>query len=101
MRIGMQPEPVARLLHFYRLFEKRLSMIVCICQNVSDRKIRQAVDAGASTMPQLRDSLGVGTCCGKCHPHAKQVLRECLENASRQQRDQMQPLIFQCNPMAA
>jgi bacterioferritin-associated ferredoxin len=74
-------------------------MIVCICQNVSDRKIRQAVDAGAITMPQLRDQLGVGICCGKCHPHAKQVLREGLE--SMKARERVQPLMFQRNPIAA
>lgn len=73
-------------------------MIVCICQNVSDRKIREAVEAGATTMPQVRDRLGVGICCGKCHPHAKQVLRESLEASKR---THTQPLVFQCNPMAA
>ncbi|MDB5773730.1 MAG: bacterioferritin-associated ferredoxin [Burkholderiales bacterium] len=75
-------------------------MIVCICQNVSERKIRQAVDAGVTTMPQLRDQLGVGTCCGKCHPHAKQVLRESLE-ASKRMQDQVQPMFFLSTRMAA
>lgn len=72
-------------------------MIVCICNNVSDRKIRQAVDAGMTSMPQIREYLGLGTCCGKCHPHAKQVLRDCVQDA--RQREQVQPLIFQ--PMTA
>ena len=43
-------------------------MIVCICNNVSDRKIRQAVEAGMTSMVELRDHLDIGTCCGKCHP---------------------------------
>jgi bacterioferritin-associated ferredoxin len=75
-------------------------MIVCICQNISDRTIRQAVEIGITTMPRLRDELGVGTCCGKCHPHAKQVLRESVESAS-QMRDQIQPMIFHSASMAA
>ncbi|MGE5652091.1 bacterioferritin-associated ferredoxin [Noviherbaspirillum sp. UKPF54] len=54
-------------------------MIVCVCYNVSERKIREAVDTGMTTMPELRTQLGVGTCCGKCHSCAKTVLRECLE----------------------
>lgn len=54
-------------------------MIVCICNNVSDRKIRQAVRLGTTTMIELRTELNVGTCCGKCHSCAKQVLRECLD----------------------
>ncbi|RZI41805.1 regulatory or redox protein complexing with Bfr, in iron storage and mobility [Herbaspirillum sp. HC18] len=65
-------------------------MIVCVCNNVSDRKIRQAVASGVSTMPQLREQLGVGTCCGKCHCCAKTVLRECLEDGAREP----QPLMF-------
>lgn len=66
-------------------------MIVCICHNVSERKIRQAVDAGVTTMPGLREKLGVGTCCGKCHSCAKTVLREYLEEGTLE----AQPLTFQ------
>lgn len=64
-------------------------MIVCVCRNVSERKIREAVDSGLTSMPQLRDSLGVGTCCGKCHSCAKTVLREYLEEGSREQQTMM------------
>lgn len=71
-------------------------MIVCICRNIPERKIRQAVDAGMTTMPQIRDSLGVGTCCGKCHSCAKRVLRECLEEA-----DQARSIQFQTGALAA
>lgn len=61
-------------------------MIVCVCYNISERKIREAVDSGLRSMPELRDQLGVGTCCGKCHSCAKTVLREHLEqDASEQQ----------------
>ena len=54
-------------------------MIVCVCNNVSDRKIRQAVESGMTTMAELRTNLGVAACCGKCQSCAKQVLRECLD----------------------
>jgi bacterioferritin-associated ferredoxin len=55
-------------------------MIVCICRNVSERHIREAVENdGVTSMPELRAQFGVGTCCGKCHSCAKTVLRECLE----------------------
>jgi bacterioferritin-associated ferredoxin len=74
-------------------------MIVCICNNISDRKIRQAVDEGMTSMIELRDHLEVGTCCGKCHACAKRVLRECL--ADTQSAQQAQPMLFQRNAMAA
>ena len=54
-------------------------MIVCICNNVSDRKIRTAVQDGVTSMRELRAELEIGTCCGKCHISAKQVLRSCLD----------------------
>lgn len=71
-------------------------MIVCVCNNVSDRKIRQAVDDGLTSMNELRKQLDVGTCCGKCHACAKRVLRECLDD-----NRQSQPLSFFPNALAA
>lgn len=58
-------------------------MIVCVCHNVSDRKIRQAVDNGAATLLDLREQLSVGTCCGKCHSCAKNILRDRIEENSQ------------------
>jgi bacterioferritin-associated ferredoxin len=51
-------------------------MIVCVCNNISDREIRQAVDLGLSSMAELHRELGVGTCCGKCVSYAREVLHE-------------------------
>jgi len=56
------------------------SMIVCVCNNISDREIRQAVDLGLSSMAELRQDLGVATCCGKCASCARQVLNDHLES---------------------
>jgi bacterioferritin-associated ferredoxin len=54
-------------------------MIVCVCNNISDREIRQAIDLGISSMPELHRELGVGTCCGKCVSYAREVLNEHLD----------------------
>jgi bacterioferritin-associated ferredoxin len=54
-------------------------MIVCVCNNISDREIRQAVDLGLSSMDELRSDLGVATCCGKCAAYAEEVLVAHLE----------------------
>lgn len=51
-------------------------MIICICNNVSERDIQNAVRSGVTTINGLRDELGVGACCGKCRSCAKQVLSE-------------------------
>ena len=55
-------------------------MIVCVCNNISDREIRLAIDLGLSTMAELRRDLGIATCCGKCHTCAKGVLREHIDS---------------------
>jgi bacterioferritin-associated ferredoxin len=80
-------------------------MIVCICNNVSDRKIRQAVDSGMTSMVELRNHLEVGTCCGKCHASAKSVLRKCLageaDAAHRHPQFAAQQVFFQRDMLAA
>jgi bacterioferritin-associated ferredoxin len=58
------------------------TMIVCVCNNISDREIRQAVDLGLSSMSDLYKELGVGTCCGKCVSYAREVMNEHLESTT-------------------
>ncbi|MEO7496387.1 MAG: (2Fe-2S)-binding protein [Massilia sp.] len=58
-------------------------MIVCVCNNISDREIRQAVDLGITSMAELRRDLGVATCCGKCASCAKQVMSKHLEATAK------------------
>ena len=53
-------------------------MIICVCKNISDKTIRQAVGRGTDTMSALREELGLGTCCGKCAGCARQLVRETL-----------------------
>jgi len=75
-------------------------MIVCVCNNISEGKIHQAVNAGMTSMSELRKELGVGTSCGKCHTCAKHVLRECLSN-SHQTRNTVQAMVFHANAAIA
>lgn len=50
-------------------------MIVCVCKAVSDRHIRRAALAGeVISLRDLTRELGLGTCCGKCVPAAREVL---------------------------
>jgi bacterioferritin-associated ferredoxin len=56
-------------------------MIVCVCNNISDREIRQAIELGLSSMAELHRELGVGTCCGKCVSYARQVLNDHIDTA--------------------
>lgn len=54
-------------------------MIVCVCKAVSDKHIRLAVGAGeVMSLRDLTREMGVGTCCGKCVPTAREVLGSAL-----------------------
>jgi len=69
-------------------------MIVCVCNNISDREIRQAVELGINSMSDLYKELGVGTCCGKCVSYAREILHEQLESqtvVTELRRPSMQP----------
>lgn len=60
-------------------------MYVCVCNAVTDSQIRQAVEQGARSLRDLREGLGVGTCCGRCAPCASGLLRsEAARCAGRQ-----------------
>lgn len=41
-------------------------MIVCHCANVTDRDIRAAIDAGATSIKAVIRATGAGRCCAPC-----------------------------------
>ena len=52
-------------------------MYICNCNGITEREIRGAAELGCTTIEDLRRDLGVGDCCGKCVPEARNVLRQC------------------------
>ena len=54
------------------------AMYICLCKAVTDKDIHRAVNNGAATMRCLRQQNGVGSQCGRCVGHAKEVLGEAL-----------------------
>lgn len=52
-------------------------MYVCICQAVTERQVREAVENGVHSMRALREHLGVASECGKCGKCAHGILKEC------------------------
>jgi bacterioferritin-associated ferredoxin len=57
-------------------------MYICICKAVTDREIRGAVNLGSVTVRDLQRDLGVASCCGKCEPDARRIIRECTRDCS-------------------
>jgi bacterioferritin-associated ferredoxin len=59
-------------------------MIICVCQNVSERDIAQAVAKGCHSFSALQEELEVGKCCGTCLCSARDTFSE--HRSSCQQR---------------
>jgi bacterioferritin-associated ferredoxin len=49
-------------------------MYVCSCRGVTDRTIRAAIVAGASTVDEIGRRCGAGTRCGGCWPVLDELL---------------------------
>lgn len=57
-------------------------MYVCVCNGVTERDIDGAIAAGCCSLRQLRDTLGVGNCCGRCAGCARDKLKDSLHARS-------------------
>lgn len=51
-------------------------MYVCLCNEVTDRQIRDAARRGCCRLDDLRSELGVASCCGACAETAQDLLDE-------------------------
>jgi len=49
---------------------------VCICNGVTDRQIREAVQAGCDSVAELTMRTGCGATCGTCLPMAADLVAE-------------------------
>jgi len=57
-------------------------MYVCLCKQITDTQIRAAVQDGASSVRELRNTLGVASQCGKCGTLTREIVRETLMESS-------------------
>jgi len=52
-----------------------LDMVVCLCQGVSDKQVREAIAKGASTRKNVTRACGAGAGCGGCHESIREIIR--------------------------
>lgn len=60
-----------------------LDTVVCNCLNITNGMIKDAVDAGASTLEEVQEATSVGTVCGVCIDDVQSLIDEFV-----QERDQ-------------
>ena len=56
-------------------------MYVCVCNAVTDSRIREAVAEGVTTFQELSAQTGCSTQCGRCRQHARSVMDTALASA--------------------
>jgi bacterioferritin-associated ferredoxin len=61
-------------------------MYVCICKGITDTQIRAAVEDGASSIREIRSSLGVATQCGKCGILAREIVQQAIDGAGENEQ---------------
>ncbi len=61
-------------------------MYVCLCKGITDTQIRAAVEDGATSLRDVRRSLGVASQCGKCGIMTRDILRESLVDSAEEQQ---------------
>ena len=60
-------------------------MYVCLCKGITDSQIRAAIEDGATSVRDVRHSLGVASQCGKCGILTREIVRETLLESSEEQ----------------
>ena len=58
-------------------------MYVCICKGITDSQIRAAVEDGATSLCELRNTLGVASRCGQCNILANKIIRQTRRDTVR------------------
>jgi bacterioferritin-associated ferredoxin len=60
-------------------------MYVCICKGITDTQIRATIEAGACSLRDVRNSLGVTSQCGKCGVLAQQIVQDAMADSTSEQ----------------
>lgn len=53
-----------------------LDKIVCNCLGVTNGMIKEAIDAGASTLDEVQEATGAGTVCGACIEDVEHLIEQ-------------------------
>lgn len=57
-------------------------MIVCVCEGISERSVREVVRAGARSLDEVAAACGAGTKCGSCHLSLRRLVCLAMDETS-------------------
>lgn len=53
-----------------------MDQVVCSCANVTNGMVKDAIDAGATTLEEVEEATGAGTICEVCIEDLKNLVEE-------------------------
>ena len=53
-----------------------MDKIVCNCYSITNGAIKEAVDNGATTLEEVKETTGAGTICGACLDDVQRLVEE-------------------------
>ena len=48
------------------MYQMNMDKVVCYCMNITNRMIKDAVEAGAKTFEDVQEQTGAASVCGAC-----------------------------------
>jgi len=75
-------------------------MVVCLCQGVSEKRVRGAISAGAHSRKAVTKACGAGAGCGGCHAAIRELIREQQAQATAHADAPEAPLLAPLEPTA-
>mgnify|MGYP001317277382 CR=1 FL=1 len=58
-------------------------MFVCVCNGITERQVREAIDQGACSLQDLTACLGVASGCGTCAEFTVRLLDQTRESTEQ------------------
>lgn len=58
------------------LYEQRPDAVICVCMEVTETEIRQAIRDGYKDLPLLSKKLLIGTGCSSCICEVQEIIKE-------------------------
>jgi NAD(P)H-nitrite reductase large subunit len=67
------------LYKIHRLKDAEDKGLICVCKEVSDRKIKKAFKEGHTNYQRIKVVTEAGTSCGYCEPRIQKLINELKE----------------------
>jgi bacterioferritin-associated ferredoxin len=69
---------------------------ICHCRAVTDRTIRAAIEAGATSAAEVRRRCGAGSVCGGCYPAVRALVAAHTTDTVPRERCERVALLVPC-----